>query len=693
MAKYCHILPILAATLSGLIMGCATPGSGNFAVPAQNQYDDLQSDPDEQRLSKAIAEFSLGLLKEETQYPGADTNFQHAIELYPEAVLPHLRLAAFYLRQGNGDQAIQVMQEACTRNPKSLELRLWATQIYLLVQKPDLAEKAFRDATRDFQDHAQTHLKFADFLAALNRDAEALAVIENGLAQVSDRRPLLRWLGDYYSRKIESSDPRENRKKNLKKAIENFECLENEPEDERTLDSLQRLGELYLMDDQLDNAISCFKRVEACEPNDAAIKKRIAESYVQYNEVDEAVKSLVERSRRDPGNPDFRLALGALYERIGDIENALECYDILLEIDPDNAIPYLRIAVLYMDFSPEDAIRTLERGLCRMPENLQILEFMAHLHVKNHDPQAALRVFETMQPMVERENNPQFSLRFNLYYAAVSEICLQYVKAAELYAKAAELNPELPELRAHQAISLFKAGQTNAATAVLQKARDTFKDNPSALFFFIAAYQQAHRNDLAIPLFQHLETLALTRRAPNELLSSDFYFSFGAACETAGKFEDAIGRLQKAIDLDANNAEALNYLAYMWAEKGINLEQALEYVLRALKIDPESGAFLDTLAWVYRQQGDDNRAFGVIRLAIVFMPDDPTVLDHLGDINFALGNVEAAADAWRKSLAVDPTNKAVREKYANLGFDPAEIPPRPPEPIIPDEDEEEWEWE
>ena len=670
-------------------MSCTTPGGGDSVVSAPDQDSAPALDVDERRLSEALAEFGTGVLKDGLQDPGAGTNFAHAIELYPEAVLPHVRLAAFHLRQGHGDQAMKVMKEACERNPKSLELRLWAAQICLVLQKPDMAEKIFRDATRDFPTQAQIHLKFAEFLLSLNREVEAIAVIEKGLARASDRRPLLRWLGDYYGRKVEAGDPRENRKENLRKAIDYLERLEKEPEDEKTLDSLQNLGELYLVGGQLDKAISCFKRVEACEPNDAAIKKRIAESYVQYDEAEKAITSLSERLTHDPDNPDFRLALGALNERTGDIESAVEWYEGLIELEPDNAIPYLRLALLYMDFSPEDAVQTLEKGLAHMPDNLQMLEFLAHLHVKNHNPKGALNVFENMRPMVERANKPAFSLRFNLYYAAVSEKCRQYARAAELYAKTAELNPDLPELRAHQAMTLFKAGQTNAALDVLDKDRDTFKDNPSALFFFAAAYQQANRHDQAMVLFRQLETLALNQRAPDEFLTSDFYFNFGASCERAGQFDEAIRLLQKAISLNPKNAEALNYAAYMWAEKGLRLDQAFKYIQQALGIDPENGAFLDTLAWVYHQQGDDSRALAAIQMAIVFIPDDPTVLDHLGDIHFALGNAEAAADAWRQSLAVDPSNAAVRAKYTDLGFDPAEVPPRPPPKLPPEEKDDE----
>ena len=689
MARYCHILPAAAAALSCLAAGCTTPGAGRPVTPP-GAAGAPRTVSDDQRLSGALAEFSAGLLKEGLQDPGAGTNFENAVALYPEAVLPHVRLAAFHLRRGNGDRAAATMREACERNPGSLELRIWAAQTYVLVQTPDLAEKTFREAARDFPDQAQAHLKLADFLDASNRPADARAAIESGIASASDRRPLLRWLGDHYVLKLQDDDPRVNRKEYLRRAIEVFERLESEPEDEMTLRSLQRLGELYLADGRIDEAISCFKRVEACEPDDTSVKKRIAESYVRFDEVDKAIASLTERLNLDPGNPDFRLALGALHERAGDIESAVNSYEGLIGLDPDSPAPYLRLALLYTAFSPEDAVRTIEQALARMPDNLQMMELLAHLHVRNRNPAAALRVFEAMRPLIERAKNPEFSLRFALYFAAISEKCRLYEKAAGLYEKAAELNPGLPEIRAQQAVALFRAGQTNAALGVLQKARATFKDDPSAIFLLAAAYQEANLHDQAMGMYRDLETLGLARGEPAEFLTSEFYFSFGASCERAGRFDEAVRRLLKAIELDPDNAEALNYVAYMWAEKGINIERALEYARRALKIEPESGAFIDTLAWVQYRLGDHARALESVKKAIAFMPDDPTILDHLGDINFVLGDAEAAADAWRRSLAIDPANAGVRAKYSELGFDPGEVPPaRPPAPEPEPEEEDE----
>src|SRR4029077_14477999 len=71
--------------------------------------------------------------------------------------------------------------------------------------------------------------------------------------------------------------------------------------------------------------------------------------------------------------------------------------------------------------------------------------------------------------------------------------------------------------------------------------------------------------------------------------STAFYFAYGSACERAGDFDKAVTLFKKAIELDPSNDEACNYLGYMWADKGVHLDEALDLIQKALKEKPESG--------------------------------------------------------------------------------------------------------
>ncbi len=95
---------------------------------------------------------------------------------------------------------------------------------------------------------------------------------------------------------------------------------------------------------------------------------------------------------------------------------------------------------------------------------------------------------------------------------------------------------------------------------------------------------------------------------------------------------------RKCLELDAEFAEALNYLGYMWADLGNNLEEALELIQRAVDLEPDNAAYLDSLGWVLFRLGRAEDAVIWLERAVELSSEpDPTLYDHLGDVYEALG--------------------------------------------------------
>jgi len=116
--------------------------------------------------------------------------------------------------------------------------------------------------------------------------------------------------------------------------------------------------------------------------------------------------------------------------------------------------------------------------------------------------------------------------------------------------------------------------------------------------------------------------------------------------------------------MNPRHAQARNYLGYSWAERGINLDKALEHIQKALEIDPENGAYIDSLGWVYFQQGEYVRAREELKKAIKLMKDS-VIYEHLGDTYNKLGETRRALDAYRKALQLDKENEKLMEKIRN----------------------------
>ena len=107
----------------------------------------------------------------------------------------------------------------------------------------------------------------------------------------------------------------------------------------------------------------------------------------------------------------------------------------------------------------------------------------------------------------------------------------------------------------------------------------------------------------------------------------------------------------------------------MWAEKGVNLDNALDYVNHALEIEPDNAAYLDTIGWILFKKGNHEKALDFIRNAHVMMPGDPTILDHLGDVLAGLNREKMALQAWIKSFQADSSNLLVKKKLRDRGVD------------------------
>lgn len=134
--------------------------------------------------------------------------------------------------------------------------------------------------------------------------------------------------------------------------------------------------------------------------------------------------------------------------------------------------------------------------------------------------------------------------------------------------------------------------------------------------------------------------------------------------------------LQRAVDIAPQEAAALNYLGYSWAERGQNLEEAFALIEKAVAIEPNSGAYIDSLGWAHYQLGDYEDAVGHLEHAASLEPADPTITDHLGDVYWRLGRKIEARYEWRRVLELEPAEDLRKnvEKKIEKGLPEADLP-------------------
>jgi tetratricopeptide (TPR) repeat protein len=159
----------------------------------------------------------------------------------------------------------------------------------------------------------------------------------------------------------------------------------------------------------------------------------------------------------------------------------------------------------------------------------------------------------------------------------------------------------------------------------------------------------------AIQILQGLErwqeveraTAAALERFPEE---RDLLFTRAAALERLDREAESEEIFRSLLDSDPGDAASANYLGYMWADAGRNLEEALALVSRAVALDPENPAYLDSLGWVHYRLSDLDQAAYWLRRAVASGGRDGTILAHLGEVLLERGELEEARRLLERAL-------------------------------------------
>lgn len=133
-------------------------------------------------------------------------------------------------------------------------------------------------------------------------------------------------------------------------------------------------------------------------------------------------------------------------------------------------------------------------------------------------------------------------------------------------------------------------------------------------------------------------------------LKSDILFSLASLEQQQLNLQATEDALRSAIALTPNNAAALNYLGYFWANRGVHLDEAEALVSRALNQQPNNPSIVDSLGWVKFRRGQNEEAVRYLELAAELKPYDATINDHLGDAYWTDGREREARFQWQRSL-------------------------------------------
>jgi len=510
--------------------------------------------------------------------------------------------------------------------------------------------------------------------AALEKRAEAHAHYAAGFIHEVQEQPEAA-LKEYYAAAL--SDPENEtlvlelsrrflQNKEPQKALEILSRAAERPNASGAV--FARLGFVYSQLGKFDQAISASRTAIKKAPGSIVGYQNLFLNYLQNKQPQEAFKVLDEAAKQPRVDAEFLINLAELYGHLGlqipsqrkaANTKGLAVLSRVEKLPALNAATRLKVAEDYNLLGDSARAAELFKELLHKVPDLpglreRVRARLADIYLRGSDPEHAIEQLEAI--IAEDPTNAQA-------YHSLAKLALegkQLEKAVDYLGRAIVLTPDFLPAYYDLARAQLALKKTSDALATLEKARAKFPQDFALEYLTGIAFAQQKAYAEAIRHYTAAEVIA--QATEPKWLDENFYFQLGAACERKGDYTEAQKNFEQCIKLAPQFSEALNYLGYMWAERGEHLDKARELIEKALQQEPKNPAYLDSLAWVLFKLNQPKEALPYLLQAVELSEEpDATLLDHLGDIYAALNESEQARKAWERSLTVE-SNEQVRKK-------------------------------
>lgn len=508
--------------------------------------------------------------------------------------------------------------------------------------------------------------------AARDARAESLALFATGVS-VEMRRGLEAAL-DYYRRAFETDPGNAELGVNIARAY-----LSRQRYDEargmlqKTIAAHPRSAEPWFWlavthktANEMGEAVRALQRSLQLDPRHINAIHLLTELYLQQTNTTDLVRLLDRAYRQKSEDAAYWLRLGDLYatalRQLPGLTNSIKAgrvedsYEKARSLSHAETEANLRLAAWQEAQGRfERAAGLMEEVVRKRPDDLSMRVKLLTLYLRANDRTNAVRQLEEI---IRRDPlRPEFYNQLGLLYDEMD----QTEKAISNYMQSLTINPQQPEVYLQLTMAQISLRQHEEARATLSRWRERYPTDFRVPYLSGLIFAEEKRYAEAVAAFRDAETLAM--ESPREIkLNAQFYFSYGAAAERSGDLETAARLFRKVIELDPNDHLAHNYLGYMWADKGIHLEEAHRLITIANERHPNNGAYLDSLGWVLYRMGRAEVALPYLLRAAELEPNDPTVLDHVAEVLEKLGRREEALQYLRRAVAADPQNVELLQK-------------------------------
>jgi tetratricopeptide (TPR) repeat protein len=569
------------------------------------------------------------LLESEDRFREALGAYDRAMREDPTVVEVRIGFADLLFRLGMPDQAVSLLDGVEGLDWHGRRVFALALAQYS-VQHPDRVEEArqaLESVLDERDDDPNLLLALGQLLHRMNRIAEAEEVI----AELRSSRPGSPQLISYHAtlllqldRRTEAADlfalcaggpgiGESCRSSAVELLIELDRpgeaadlLLDSLADDD--LDQLMRTAYLLWEADRPTEGLQVVQRVLRQVPDSErgrTLKAHLLSATGRFDESADLFRSLV---KKNPDDVDLKLSLAWALSRAGDLEEARRWLDRGWELVADDA-------------ASENAARCAVTG-ARIElvagNPLVAREWLAHLAEPSAAGEEYIRLLGESYRQEEDWRNGISALM--------------------------RLQPELEgdALLAAQAIEAeFRIRSSDRRAWNRLRPLLDASDPRSVIAGLLVLQSVEHWSDA------EREASAALERFPD---NRDILFVRAASLERLGRFDDAEAVFLTLLEIDPTDATTANYLGYLWADRAVRLDEALELINLAVSMDPDNAAYLDSLGWVHYRRGSMEEAEYWLRRAIELNDGDGTLLAHLGEVLLARGEIDEAQRYLRLAL-------------------------------------------
>lgn len=592
-------------------------GRSDLATKATEEYRlAIEADPSSEFLTSALAE----LYVKTGRIADAVREAQDIIKRDPKNLEAHKLLGRIYLRSlgdmpgSNGSDnilklAIEQYEEITKLDPDSVDDHLLLGRLYRLSGDMQKAEAELKTAIKLDPNSEESVTTLAMLYTDEGDTAHALKVLSS-IPDTARSAKLYSALGAAYEQRKEY--------KNAIDAYKHAIVLDRD-----NIDAIRGLAENLLNDGQFDAALEQYKVIVDSNPEDAQSYLQIAEIYRREGKYDAALENLKKADTLVPDSAGVPYNMAVIYEAQGRYDDAAKLLQDLLKKTEKN------------DSALSDADRN-NRSL--------FLEHLGGIYRDQTNYTAAVDTFRKMLTLGDENARRGYQEIIDTYRDAK-----QWPQATAAAKEAVQKMPDDRDLRMVLDAQLADTGDADKA---INDVRSMLKGGPEDHDVYLRLgimYTRVKRwTDAEQALDKAEQTSAKSDdKAYIKFLRGDLY-------QRQKLFDQADAEFRKVLEstppTDPQAAATLNYLGYMNADRGVKLDESLGFIKQALVLEPNNGAYLDSLGWVYFKLGKYDLAEENLNKAAVQMGSDPTVQEHLGDLYQKTGRLKLAAVHWDRAV-------------------------------------------